>query len=217
MVHRQQLDRGDPEVDEVLDHRRVGQPGVGAAQVLGDRRMQPGEALDVQLVEHRLGHRRGRRRIGVGGGLSRDDDAQRHGGEGVGGVGHVVGLGGVVQDRTGVVDAAGDRAGVRVEQQLGRVEPGAAAGIPLAVDAVAVALAGADAGDEHRPDPVGRRVHVVVGLAAVLADQGELDPGRAGRPQSEHVPPSRTWAPSSDVSRGAGGAGGVAVMAMSPR
>ena len=68
-MHRQQLDGGHPQVDQVLDHGRVGQAGVRAAQVLGHRRVQPGEALDVQLVDHAL---RQRRRLGdrLGGRLS---------------------------------------------------------------------------------------------------------------------------------------------------
>ena len=44
LVHRQQLDRGHAQVGEVLDGRRVRQPGVGAAQLLGDVGVQLGEA-----------------------------------------------------------------------------------------------------------------------------------------------------------------------------
>ena len=40
LVHRHQLDRGDVERLEVVDDRRVGQPGVGAAQFLGDAGMR---------------------------------------------------------------------------------------------------------------------------------------------------------------------------------
>jgi hypothetical protein len=36
LVHRHQLDGGDPELLEVLDHRRVGQPRVRAADVVRD-------------------------------------------------------------------------------------------------------------------------------------------------------------------------------------
>ena len=186
VVHRQQLDRGDAEVDQVLDHRRVGQPGVRPAQVLRHRRVQPGEALDVQLVDDRLRHRRragdrlGRRGVA-------DHDAQRHGGERVRVVGDVVGLGRVVQDRTGVVHAAGDRAGVRVEQQLGRVEPGAGGRIPLAVHAVAVALLGADSRDVDGP-------HAVRTPAPCRSwsGSGPRRPGPAP-PGSRAAPTGRRW------------------------
>ena len=67
------------------------------------------------------------------------------------------------------VDVAVDRLGVRVEQQLVRVAAVPAAGLVRPVHPVAVALAGADAGQVAVPDePVGL---------------GERDPGlRRGRP-----------------------------------
>src|SRR3712207_7006693 len=39
---------------QVLDHRRVGDAGVGAAQLLLDPRVGHGQALDVGLVDDRL-------------------------------------------------------------------------------------------------------------------------------------------------------------------
>ena len=53
-MDRQQLDGRDAQVGQVLDGRLRGQPGVAAAQVLGHVRVELGEALDVQLVDHRL-------------------------------------------------------------------------------------------------------------------------------------------------------------------
>jgi hypothetical protein len=47
----------------MLDHRRRGEAGVGAAQLLGDVRVLLADALDVHFVEHRVGP--GRRRWGV--------------------------------------------------------------------------------------------------------------------------------------------------------
>ena len=162
----------------MLDHGRVGQSRVRAAQVLGDVWMQAGEALDVQLVQDRVGHRdgggqRGRRR-GVG-----DDDGERHGVERVPRVRLVVRLLRVVEDGAAIVDPTGDRPGVRVEQQLGRVEPGAGVRRPVAVDAVAVPLAGRHPADDERPDAVVAAVHLEIGLALVLPDQDQLDPGGA--------------------------------------
>ena len=53
-VHRQQLDRGDAQLLEVGDHRRRGEPGVGAAQLRRQVRVAGGEPLDVQLVDDRV-------------------------------------------------------------------------------------------------------------------------------------------------------------------
>ena len=54
LVHRHQLDRGDAELREVVGHRRVGEPGVRAALLLGDVRVQLGHPLDVRLVDEGL-------------------------------------------------------------------------------------------------------------------------------------------------------------------
>jgi hypothetical protein len=42
LVHRHQLDRGHPKIDEVLDRRRMRQAGIGAADTVRDVRMQLG-------------------------------------------------------------------------------------------------------------------------------------------------------------------------------
>ena len=54
LVHRHELHRGDAQVLQVLDHHRVRQARVGAAQLLGDAGVLDGEALDVRLVDHGL-------------------------------------------------------------------------------------------------------------------------------------------------------------------
>ena len=51
LVHRHQLDRGDAEPGQVVDDRGVGEPGVGAALLLGHLGVQLGQALDVRLVD----------------------------------------------------------------------------------------------------------------------------------------------------------------------
>ena len=53
-VHRHQLDRGDAEPLQVVDHRRGRQPGVGAAQRWRHVGVQHREAAHVQLVDHRV-------------------------------------------------------------------------------------------------------------------------------------------------------------------
>ena len=50
-VDRQQLDRGDAERLQIVDHGWRAEAGIGAAQVLGHAGMLLGEALDVGLVD----------------------------------------------------------------------------------------------------------------------------------------------------------------------
>ena len=52
-VHRQELDARDPQRVEVLDHRRVGEAGIGAAERGGHLRMPLRQALHMSLVEDR--------------------------------------------------------------------------------------------------------------------------------------------------------------------
>ena len=53
----------DAELDQVVDHRRMRQARIAAPQLLGDDRVTHGQALDMGLVDHRIGHRHLRRRI----------------------------------------------------------------------------------------------------------------------------------------------------------
>ena len=52
-VHGEEFDRGDPERVEVLDHRRMGEPGVGAVEGGRHIGLSLGEALEVALVDDR--------------------------------------------------------------------------------------------------------------------------------------------------------------------
>ena len=202
VLDREQFHRGDAEGEQVIEHRRMSQPGVGPAEVFRHGRVQLGVALDVQFVEHRVGHRysmgqRSRRR-GVG-----HHHAERNRTRGVALVGDVVGFGRVVPDRSGIVDVGGDRPRVRVEQQLGRVEPGARVRGPGAVHSVAVPLLGTDARHVDGPRTVAPTAQIVVLLPAICADQGELDPSGARRPQPERRAAAlRTRAESGVLRRG---------------
>ncbi len=182
LVHRHQLDRGDAEPGQVVGDRRVGEAGVRPAQLLGDVRVQLGQALHVGLVDDRL----------VVGDLQRpvtlpvEERVDHHA------VGHVRGRVVVVarvrvaevvaEQRLVPVDVTGGGLGVRVEQQLVGVAPDAVRGVPRAVHAIAVALTGLDAGQVAVPD-VG--IHL-----------GELDPRlvgrlREGRPRTGTARPGR--------------------------
>ena len=53
-MDRQQLDRGHAQRLDVVDHVLGAQARVGAAQLLGHRGMQLGEALDMRLIDDRV-------------------------------------------------------------------------------------------------------------------------------------------------------------------
>ena len=163
LLDGQQLNGSDADGLEVLDDGRVGQTGIGAAQMLGDEGMQPGVALGVGLVDDRLTDVSavldGLGRLGI-----LDHHGERDRGRVVGRIRLVVGLRGVIHDRSVVVDPCRDGLGIWVEQQLGRVEPHTAIGIPRTVNSVAVALTGRDVRDLDRPDTMLVHGHVVVDL-----------------------------------------------------
>ena len=48
---RHQLDGVDAEAEEVVDRRGIGERGDGAAELFRDRRVEPGEGLDRDLVD----------------------------------------------------------------------------------------------------------------------------------------------------------------------
>ena len=141
LVHREQLDGGDTEVEEVGDGRLVGQPGVRATQRFRDVGVGRREALDVDLVDDRVG-------VPPAGRLSlrgppvvvARHQAPRHVCGGVQ-TARRVGIAGHVAEHVRTeADLAADRAGVRVEQQFGRVAPHASGRVERARGAVPVRL-----------------------------------------------------------------------------
>ena len=173
LVHGQQLDGGDAEVDEVLDRLRVREAGVGALQLLGHARHALREALDVRLVDDGLLERHPRaRRHRVVAPVERavHHDAARHRGGRVGRV-HLLRRVHVVPEEP-LVELVPARHGerVRVEQQLVHVVAQAVRRVPRAVDAEAVAGADLDALHEVVPD-VARAVPQL-GARLLLAVEG---------------------------------------------
>ena len=148
LVHREQLDGGDAQVGQVRDGGLVAQPGVGPLQLGRDVRVAHGEALDVDLVHHRV-------RVPVPGAFvvlpaerRVGDQAPGHVPGGVQG-GRLAGVGCVLAEHLRPEgDRSADRLGVGVEQQLGRVAPQAPGRVPGAADPVPVGLARADARHE---------------------------------------------------------------------
>ncbi len=121
LVHRQQLDRRDPEPLQVLDERRVGEPGVGAAQLGRHVGMLAGGPLDVDLVDDGVLPRRAQLAVAVPVEEGVDDHAAGHERRRVAVVAHVGFVPAVAEDGLVPDDLAGDRLGVGVEEQLGRV------------------------------------------------------------------------------------------------
>ena len=129
LVHRHQLDRRHAELGEVVGDRGVRQAGVRAAQLLGDLRVQLGEPLHVGLVDQALVVGDVEAAVALPVEERVDDDAVQHVRRRVVvvarvGVAEVVGV-----ERRVPLDRAGGRLGVRVEQQLRRVEPQAVLGV----------------------------------------------------------------------------------------
>ena len=195
VVDRQQLDGGDAERLEVLDRRLGGQAGVGAAQVLAHPGVAHREPLDVRLVDHRPVHRRVRRPVVLPLEAIVDHDGLRDGERGVLvvalEVGVVAGLGvGDVGQHVAAVPAhlALDRLGVRIDQELRGVEAMAGARVVGPVDAVAVALAGADARQVDVPVERGALGDLDPLLDVVVVEQAQLDPLRVLGEQGEVGP-----------------------------
>ena len=185
LVHRQQLDGGDTQADQVLDGGRVGQPGVGAAQLLRHARVLRGEALDVQLVDHAVSQ------VGAGRPVVAPvvrvvhDHRARDVRSAVALVRQAVPARGRAEHRVVQPVATGDRPGVRVDEQLAGVVPQAGRRVVRALDAVAVLLSRPDAGQVAVPDVTGAvdQRHLPLGPAAV--EQAQPDGGGRRRDDGE--------------------------------
>ena len=177
LVDRQQLDGGDAERAQVLDDRRVGEPRVRPAQVLGDVGVQCREALDVQLVDD--GGVPGHVRPGVVTPRERvvGQHRARHAG---GGVRTRAGI-----DARIVDEIALDGARVRIDEQLGRIVEQPAGRVERTVDAEAVTLAGADAGQVAVPYVIRAVAQRHPRLGAGLVEQADRDAGGRRGPQGE--------------------------------
>ena len=124
----------------------VRQPGVRPAQLLGHPVVQRGHALDVHLVDHGVAPAAPHRLVAPQSKSSWTTTPRGDVRRGVGVVALVrrVAAWSCRRSPGRAVTRAGDRAGVGVQQQLGRVEPQALLGLPGPVDTEAVAGAGRD-------------------------------------------------------------------------
>ena len=176
-MHGHQLDRGHADAREVFDGGGVCQPGVGAAQRVGDIRVTLGESLDVQLVDDRVGPRRVRAPVVAPGKRLVNDHAAWHRRCGVDAAdAHVIATQAVPEKRAPVAEAAGDGASVGIEQQLGRVVAQSLMGRVAPVHPEPVTLPGADIGDVTVPHQVGALDQRMGGqLGTSLIKEDEVD------------------------------------------
>ena len=184
-LDRHQLDRGHAEPRQVLDHLRRAEALEGAGAGSGDLRMAGGHALDVGLVDHRLGPAAPQRVVGSPGVGGVDDPALRHRPGAVAAVEREVGLRAadpVAVERVVPAQLAGVGAGVGVEQQLVRIEAVAGLGSVGTVGAQAVELARTQVGEVAVPDLVGELgQRDPLDLAPALGvEQAELDAAGVG-------------------------------------
>jgi hypothetical protein len=158
LMHRKQLDGGDPEPGQLLDHGRMGESRVRPAQLGWHLGMPHREPAYMGLVDDRLGPRRPWRSI----------------------PGPVELL--VDHDTGPPVAVPHDSPGVRVDQEPLRVEPAAVLRLVWTVDAQAVPRADRQRLQLAVPDTVGALGQPQPVLATVLVEQAERHRRRLWRP-----------------------------------
>ena len=146
VLHRHEFDRGDAERSQVRDCSRVRKPGEGAAQLGRHIGVLLGEAAHVQLVDDGVGPADRRRAVAGPIEIVVHDDRLRHERSRVAIVaGQVTATLRISEHRVVEYQVAVERQCVRIDQQLVRIEARSVRRVEHAVDAIAVARAGADA------------------------------------------------------------------------
>ena len=217
VVHGQELDRGDPEIDQVLQHGAGREAEVGPTQRLRNPWVPRRHALHVAFVDDGPTPRRARRPIVSPSARWIDDDRSGHARRAVRLAHGEVSLFGtdlIAEDRVVRTDLAGDAARVWIDDQLVGVEAVAALGLPGPVHAVSVELTGAQLWKVAVPYGVGAFAQRHALLAPRIVEQAQIDgsrvfgeegevdafaiPGRSqgrradrARPASVHAPATR--------------------------
>jgi hypothetical protein len=138
--------------------------------------MPPGEPFHVNFVDDRFVQLAKQRLIALPVEPVVDDDRFRHVRSAVGVVAlEIVAAERIRKHRRRPVDLAADGARVRIDQQLRRIAAVSLSGIPGAVHAESVALAGADAAQVAVPAERGPLLEVETGLTALLIEEAQLD------------------------------------------
>ena len=162
----------------------MGEPGIGAAQLLRNVRMQLGEAANVRLVDDGAVPRRLRRSVVAPVERGIDDHALRHPGGAVGRIEGEVGLlvvRRVAGDRLLPVDLAPHRLGVGIDEELAGVAAVSLGRVVGAVDAQTVERSRPKVADVAVPDvlrDLGQMaaVDLAAGIGGVV--EADLDPRR---------------------------------------
>ena len=181
-MDRHQLDRGRAQLDEMLDRGGVSEAGVRPLNVGRHVRMPLGEALDVGLIDDRTVQRSARGTVIAP--IERGVDYDSLGNSPsvvlriyrqVRGffAGELIS-----EDRHGPIDLAGQRARIRVDEELGWVEAIAVIGVLRSRHTIAVALSWADSRQKNMPDKGVDVAQLHLCLGARLVEQTEGDSGR---------------------------------------
>ncbi len=147
LVDRHQLDSRHPEVHQIAHYGGMGQPRVGAPQLVRHLRVALREAFHVGLVDHGLVQGGARRPVTLPVEVAGGDDAPGHVRSGVCVVPLLGGIETVAEDPLVPHHLALNGGCVRVEQQFGRVAAKPFVGGPGAIDPQPVALAGPTPGN----------------------------------------------------------------------
>ncbi len=189
-MDRQQLDRGDAEPLQMIDHGRRAQPAIGAAQLRGYVLAQLRQALDVGLVDDGVFPGNVRPRLAtVHEGLV-DHDGLQHAPRIVAAVeGQILARAADAEAEMRIAphQPPGKPPRIGVEQQLVRIEAVAALRRIGTMDAVAVELPGRDVVEIAVPDVLGalRQLDALQLAAPLGVEQAELDLFRIRREQGK--------------------------------
>jgi len=175
LVHRHELDRGDAQVLQVLDHHRVDEPRVRPPDLLGDVRVRHRHALDVRLVDHRLVVGDAQRAVPRPVEERVHHHRPRHVRRRVGGVERARVPEPVAEDGLVPAHVPVDGLGVRVQQQLRRVAAQPGLRLVRPVHAEPVALSRPHARQVAVPDESLAFGQVDPGLPIVLVEQTQFD------------------------------------------
>ena len=190
LMDREQLDGGDTQLDEMGKRCLMGQAGVGPPELLWHAGMPHGEPFDVKLIKDGVGV------TVAGAGMAPlvgriDDQTPRHVGCRVEVAGLAYVAGPIAEHLRAKCHIARDGAGVRIDEEFGRVGPQAMIRIVGSDHPVPIRLTGADAGHEAVPNPSVAFGKGEPGFASLRIEQAEVDPFRIGCGDGEVDPTSR--------------------------
>ncbi len=183
LVHGQELDGGDPQLEQVADGGLGPQARVRAAELGRDVGVARGEALDVDLVEHRVAEGAPRELVVVPEEEVVHDHALGRAGRVVPRIRRLVAHVGLDEapHRRAPVDLVGDGARVGIEEDLPGVEAEPAPRLVRAVHAEAVELPRCEPGHEaveHVGGELGQGQRLALGDAGGPVEQADVDPAR---------------------------------------